>query len=125
MSFDFAKAQVRDTVRTLVVLHPSTGEKVAEIDLYSSDADRPLSVRRMQEKMRLKSRNPMKLDIDQIRSDALDVLAACTVAWRGVEWDGVEMECTPANAKKLYEAIPWLRGEVDKFVDEVSNFLET
>lgn len=124
MSFDFATTQVNGEHRTLEVKHPASGETIAEIDLLSIDDDKPAAVKAAQDKRRLKSRNPLKLDMAELRSDTLDVLAACTVAWRGVEWNGEPMECTPGNARKLYDALPWLKAEVERFVSDVAVFLE-
>lgn len=125
MSFDLSTTQLSGDARTLVVKHPGSGETVAEIDLLAMDDAKPRAVRRAQERKRTKSRNPLAIDLDQIREEALDLLVACTVNWRGIEWQGAPLDCTGANAKMLYEALPWLRAEVDRFVNELGNFLVT
>lgn len=123
--FDFSDTQATDVPRTLVVKHPATGVAVAEIDLISIDADAPKRVKRRQEQRRLKSRTPLKLDMDEIRADQLEVLAACTVAWREVTWKGAVLELSSANAIMLYDALPWLKQQVDDFVNDVAVFLES
>lgn len=64
-------------------------------------------------------------DLDENESDALDMLAACTVGWVGVlNTKGEPIECTVENARKLYEAYPVVREQVDGFIGERANFLK-
>lgn len=49
-------------------------------------------------------------------------LASVTIAWDGVIVDGQELECTQANAKKVYLQYDWVREQVDSFVGNRANF---
>jgi hypothetical protein len=71
----------------------------------------------------------VKLDPVELEGDALDMLAACTVAWKAADggpiiWQGAPLPCNRANARMLYEAIEWVRKPVDEFVADVTVFLD-
>lgn len=128
MSFDFASARTTDDTRTLEVRHPATGKLLAKIDLLSINAERPTEVRRKQERKRYKNMRSLKLDPVELENDALDILAACTTNWTGEDgpilWNGQPLEYNTSNARFLYENVKWLRDEVDRFVNDVTVFLE-
>lgn len=55
----------------------------------------------------------------------IPIIAACTLSWEGVEWEGEPMECTPENAEKLYRnpKLGWLKRQVDRFIHRTGNYL--
>jgi len=48
----------------------------------------------------------------------------CTLAWRGIVYEGEALECNPGNARRLYAALPWLREQVEAFIADRANFLK-
>jgi hypothetical protein len=54
---------------------------------------------------------------------AMDVYVACTVNWSGFDWEGKSLPCTPENARMIYTRLPWLREQVDAFINDRANFL--
>jgi hypothetical protein len=65
------------------------------------------------------------LTAEDLDSDSLETLAACTLGWSGFVLNGQEPECTPENARRLYEQMPWLREQAQEFISERSNFLKS
>lgn len=57
------------------------------------------------------------------RAERARVLAQVTVAWQGVALDGEVLDCSPANAERLYLRLPWLLDQADRFVADRANFL--
>jgi hypothetical protein len=64
-----------------------------------------------------------KITPDERRRIQVEIIAACTLAWRGLEQDGKEWPCTFDNAVTLYEASPAVREQVDLFIANRVNFL--
>lgn len=63
-------------------------------------------------------------ELDKANDDTLRVLAACTIAWEGINTpEGQAIPCTEANAMKLYQAFPAVRDQVDRFIVERQHFL--
>jgi len=130
MAFDFASVQIQDESRVLDIRHPSNGQLLASITLTSITAEKPTEIRRRQDRRRFKNARSIKLDPVELESDALDLLAACTVSWQTADggnkiiFQGEELECNHTNARRLYESIKWVRDEVDRFVNDVTVFLE-
>lgn len=61
--------------------------------------------------------------IQDIRGDRAGMLAKMTLRWEGVVLDGQTLECTEANAKKLYIRFRWILEQVDRFLAVRENFL--
>jgi hypothetical protein len=61
-------------------------------------------------------------------SEGVALLVACTMAWRDaggkqIEYNKERLDCTPANATKIYTALPWIRRQVDEGIADLANFL--
>ncbi|MEI4473578.1 hypothetical protein [Frigidibacter sp. MR17.24] len=66
-----------------------------------------------------------KLSIEAGEARSAELLSKITVAWSNIVFDGETLDCTPANAARLYRARPWIRKQVDEFVADVGNFSGT
>lgn len=118
---------------TLEVRHPSTGAilsngdgRAVTIVLAGMDSNRARKSERQATNRRLKASGRgrgLGLTGDDLDNDALDLLAACTLAWSGFDLEGQPLECNPDNARKLYRQFPWLREQAQQFVEDRSNFL--
>jgi hypothetical protein len=59
----------------------------------------------------------------EIEEDQVYLLATCTLGWRGVVIDGAEPVCNEAEARRLYMRFPWVRTQLDDFIQDRRNFL--
>lgn len=110
----------------MAVRHPATNAPVEgmSITLLGMDSERALRAQRAATNRRLKQGvQRMKLTAEELEADGLELLAALTVAWKGVELDGKELPCTAENARMLYGKFRWLREQVDEFTGDRANFL--
>lgn len=60
---------------------------------------------------------------EEALAGTVDILARCTLAWRGVAFEGEELPCTVENARMIYTRLPWLREQVDLFASNRAFFL--
>lgn len=111
---------------TDAVLESPDGQPIT-ITLAGSDSERFRKVQRANQNRRLKMQATRRgtLTSEEIEAEAIETLAACTIAWRGVVIEGEALECSAANARKAYKLLPWLREQVDAFVGDRSNFLKS
>lgn len=72
---------------------------------------------------RLNGGKSRQTDAEAIQDEAITVLAMCVKAWSGIEVDGKQLDCTPANVKMVLNRFPWLKEQVDAFVGDRANFL--
>jgi len=61
---------------------------------------------------------------EDLENEALDLLSALTVNWNGITANKEPYPFSNENARKLYERLPWLREEVDRFVGNRANFMK-
>lgn len=122
-----------DTYETavMVVRHPETGDELASEDgspvsitLASMDSDKFRKAKNAIINRRLRDQSGQPMTAEKIEDETLDGLAAVTVAWAGVMFEGRTLDCTPDNVKSLYRRLPWLREQVDRFVGVRGNFMK-
>ena len=64
------------------------------------------------------------ITVEQIERDAIELLIACTVGWRGlVDENGEELAFTHENAAKLYSMRDY-RMQVDEAIGDLGNFMK-
>jgi len=71
----------------------------------------------------LNARSQQQTAEDLMREN-IDLLVAVTLDWQGIEKAGAPLPYSPANARALYERLPWLREQVKAFVEDRANFLK-
>jgi len=72
------------------------------------------------------------LSLEEIEQDTLEILVACTRAWKDVgeklpdsiKVAGKVLACTPENTRKVYLEHPWIREQVDSAIADRANFLK-
>lgn len=64
-----------------------------------------------------------KVTAEDVRSGGIEIVARCTLAWRGVVVGGQELPCTPDNARDLYERFPWIFEQADLFASDRGSYL--
>lgn len=110
-------------------LKAANGE-VVSVKVLGPDSGKYRSLSRAQIRKRLAKRAAGQIevteaDMDETDRDAMEILAGCTVGWKGVlDKAGKPIPCTIENALKLYENYPVVREQVDLFISERSNFLQ-
>lgn len=86
-----------------------------KLKLAGEDSDRFREMRHEIANRRLLAR---KSTAELLESQALDLLAACTL-----DWEGIEGECTFANARALYAQYPEAARQADRFIGDHRNYL--
>jgi hypothetical protein len=102
------------------------GDKPVTITLAGKDSDKFRTVHaeilsRRLTKVGISGR--VKINAGELQDESMELLSACTLSWSGIVVDKQSLECTPANAVKVYTRFPWLREQVDEFIGDRSNFL--
>lgn len=112
------------------IYHPGTNEDLGIIiKILGKDSDEFIKVSRAQSKKRMAKmakngfRQTLRVPIEEVEQDAIDLLASCTKGWIGVVIDGKEIECNVDNAKMLYTRFPWIREQVDVAIGDRANFI--
>lgn len=74
---------------------------------------------------RIASRSRKGLSFDQKEEASIELLSAATEYWSGYTDNGVEVECTEEEKRRLYSdpAFRFVRTQVDEHLGEVGNFL--
>lgn len=117
----------------LEVRHPTTGtvlmngtNEPVTLVLAGADSDRAKRAERgtVNRRLKMAGRRSSTMTAEELDSDSLEILAACTLGWSGFALEGQELECNAQNAKKLYGQFPWLREQAEAFRQDRSNFLK-
>lgn len=114
------------------IYHPGTNEDLdIVINVLGKDSDEFVKTSRAQLKKRMAKiskggfRSTSAIPVEEIESDGLQLLAACTKSWRGVVIDGKEVPCSPDNAVMVYERFPWIKEQIDAAIGDRANFIKS
>lgn len=125
-SFDLSQfdcASRADAGAPLTLHHPKTGAELpVVIWLQGEDAPgyRHLLRRQIDRQLRDRQLEPSAMDLE---TRLLERLAALTLRWEKVTYDGADFPCTPENARRLYSEQLWIREQVVGFVEDRAHFL--
>ncbi|WP_418856826.1 hypothetical protein [Sutterella wadsworthensis] len=129
--FDFASRDVAAKAEEgaeLEVLDPVTGEAVGVyITLAGADsavhrkAVANISKRRFNNQKGFRNRG---FDPEKMEAESIEILAACTLSWKGVTVEGVPLPCSRDTAIKMYTRFPWLREQAEQFIGDRSEYLQ-
>lgn len=129
--FDFATRDVAAKAEEgaeLEVLDPVTSEAVGVyITLAGADsavhrkAVANISKRRLNGQKGFRNKG---WDPEKVEAESIEILAACTLSWKGVLVDGAPLPCSRDNAIKMYTRFPWLREQVEQFIGDRSAYLQ-
>ena len=61
-------------------------------------------------------------DNKEFDADEIEILARCTIDFKGLLIDGKEPPKTLEGITELYKDFPWIKDQVDKFIAKKSNF---
>ncbi len=110
--------------------HPGTNEELGiTIHILGKDSDEFQKVSRAQSKKRMAklSKSGFRatpIPTEEIEHDGIELLAACTKSWNGVQVDGKVLECTQENVIAVYERFSWIREQVDAAIGDRANFIK-
>ena len=129
--FDFATRDVAAKAEVgaeLEVLDPVTNEPVGVyITLAGADsvvhrkAVANISKRRFNNQKGFRNKG---FDPEKMEAESIEILAVCTLSWKGVTVDGDPLPCSRDNAIKMYTRFPWLREQVEQFIGDRSAYLQ-
>lgn len=54
--------------------------------------------------------------------EAMELLVACTVGWKGLAWEGKDLPFSKENAEMVYRARKWIKLQVENAVLTRANF---
>ena len=63
------------------------------------------------------------MDIDEAEATLVDTAVVRIITWRGLEEDGVTVEPTPENFKRIMTELDWVRSQVIEESDNAANFI--
>jgi hypothetical protein len=95
------------------------------IELLSGDDERLRAYDRQAQNRRLKNISKLRLSAEELEEEAILKLANATAGWNSFENEDGPIPCTIENAAKLYREHHFLFEQVDQFVGDRTNFLQT
>jgi hypothetical protein len=111
------------------VLHPTENTVLKNEDgsnmtitLIGTDSDTYRKAQRFAINRRMRSGRG-RSTAEELEQDALELLAVATQKWN-ITLGGSKPECTRDIARETYAKVPWLREQVDTFINDRSNFLK-
>lgn len=133
-SFDLSQlssAESAEQGAVMEVRHPETGEVLMSdgapvtITLAGEDSSTYRRALHAAQNRRFGRGNLAKIKAEELHNDNLDMLAACTLAWSNIAYEGSDLPCSRHNALRLYkdDGFRWLVEQVDAFVKDRSHFL--
>lgn len=112
------------------LFHPVTNVELdSVIRVLGRDSDKFKAVQAEQNRKRIARMSrggmirPGVLSLQELDSDTIDLLAACTVSWTNVSENGKAIEFSAENAKTLYRKYSWIREQVEAGVNDRANFM--
>lgn len=132
---DFETRTVSNVGAECVIIDPRTGEESATvITVLGMEADEYLEYKDADEKAIQEqfllvaaqaSNKKRAFSTPKIASDdekLIDRLVLLTKSWKNVWWKGVELTCTPENARRVYTDNVMVRTQVKRFIEDRTNF---
>lgn len=126
--FDFASRDVTakaDEGAELEVLDPANGKPVGVfITLAGADSTVHRKATAAIANRRAKGGFRRNINLDDLQTESIEILARCTLGWSGVVLDGKDVPLSKEAAVALYTRFPWLREQVETFISDRANYLQ-
>lgn len=76
---------------------------------------------------RIQKQRTIVTDSEVSRKEDINTVAAATVSWHLFPFDGVELECTESNARKVYgdPRFPWIMEQLEKVIGDRKRFFKS
>ena len=97
------------------------GNLSPKIKKYSKDLFNKMQQKELNNKRKGKAEQPM--DIDEAEATLVDSAVVRIITWRGLEEDGVTVEPTPENFKRIMTELDRVRSQVIEESDNAANFI--
>lgn len=91
-------------------------------DIYQK-ANRELVNKRLKKNI-AKGRIRLNVTAEEVEQEQVELTAKCIIGWENVEWEGKPLPYSYENAKKLL-SVSWVREQVDTWIGDRANFLQT
>ena len=114
---------LRHPASDLPLLDSAGNEITLTLAGSDSDAYRQATREAANRRLAVARRTPMTADETDV--ELLEILVRCTLSWRGVVMDGETLDCTPANARRLFARLPWIREQAEAFIADRANFIRS
>ena len=115
----------------LHLLDPITGVeafdddgKPVTIELYSADSDVFRKAIRKYGNKQLNEKQNRRKSMEEFEANSSKILAQATVGWSGLHEHDSELVFNLGNAERLYMQYPWIREQVEEFINDRANFLK-
>lgn len=114
----------------MTVRHPLTGEELVSegkpvtITLAGKDSAEFAKTKRDALNRRLADRSGRQVTAEEVERQVIRGLARVTMEVSGLKYGGIVIKATDKDAvESLYAKAPWLREQVDQFIDDRANFM--
>ena len=97
------------------------GNLSPKIKKYSKDLFNKMQQKELNNKRKGKAEQPM--DIEEAEATLVDSAVVRIITWRGLEEDGVIVEPTSENFKRIMTELDWVRSQVIEESDNAANFI--
>lgn len=97
------------------------GNLSPKIKKYSKDLFNKMQQKELNNKRKGKAEQPM--DIEEAEATLVDSAVVRIITWRGLEEDGVTVEPTPENFKRIMTELDCVRSQVIEESDNAANFI--
>ena len=131
---DLSNFTLADKPVTLELVNPATGTELLDdkgnkmtLSLVGLDSkqyqekNRSILNKRLRQPSAVKSK--VKATAEEFEASSIELLAACVIGWKNIQWDGAYLEFSKENALRLLTEVPFIKDSVDEFVHERSNFI--
>lgn len=105
----------------LELLHPATGKPLGvylTLAGVDSGAHRQALASLAEQRLKRRAMSP-----DDLRGEDVEIVARCTLAWRGVCINGREVAHSLEAARDLYGRFPWIREQAVAFIADRGQYL--
>ena len=102
------------------------GDAPIRLLLRGTDSSAYRAIRRdlVKRRQQASARNGGTVPLEAVETESLDTVHACLAGWENVVMDGVEVEFTPTNSRRVLTRLPWLVEQADAFIHDRANFLK-
>lgn len=111
----------------ITLKHPASGEELtAKIKVAGKDSTKYNQITddfRRKALDEMKSVKTITQRIEMAEEHANQLLAECTLDWKDIVLDGVNLEFTKENVSMVYKRFFWIKEQVDLAIADRANFL--
>lgn len=121
----------------MILKHPETledlendkGKKMTLTVVGTESTSRKKALRQQARELAAKRRGKRKPEnvtdeeLDKAEASALELIVCCISGWKNILIDGEDVKYSAEAARELLTRFPWIRDQVEEFVNDLGNFL--